>query len=77
MPPTAAAGLALLPQQTTNPPERQEASGQRLPQRDREGRKGGLTGERLALLSFHHDKFFLSGELSIKMKVSTVPADPP
>lgn len=80
MPPTAAAGAGT-PTPNKRTPRTQEASGQRLPYRGTgkglEGRKGGLTGERLALLSFHHDKFFLSGELSIKMKVSTVPADPP
>lgn len=43
MPPNSAAGLALPPQTQTHP-ERQEASGQRLTQRDREGLKGGLTG---------------------------------
>ncbi|HGD8070351.1 TPA: hypothetical protein ACI7C9_004908, partial [Escherichia coli] len=43
----------------TNPPG--TAGGQRpeiTTERDGKGLKGGLTGERLALLSFHHDKFF-------------------
>lgn len=48
------------PTTTNNKPTR-TAGGQR-PEitigKGLEGRKGGLTGERLALLSFHHDKFF-------------------
>lgn len=76
MPPDSAAGWHS--HHLTNPPG--TAGGQQpeiTTERDGKGLKGGLTGERLALLSFHHDKFFLSGELSIKIKVSTLRAEPP